>query len=347
MKTTKEILKEKEWLLKEYEYLEEIFALLNEREKKLPALKDEAEITAFNKSVKRKIKLLLRKIGRTERRVYGFEERLLKKISDLGYDENKILEIDSTYSSSFNGKKISEIVRLYSRDIVKATSWYGGSLQKILAKKKFWGLSKKETAMNWKEFKLEVYRARIDFAPLIALLDYLAHASPEMENRLQLLQSFGFDTDFNKEFTKFLLEHWDDVLELKKAVGTEYNYFFGNLLKFRLPFLYGGRVPWEQAVNGLILMLNKTGSKLESLRDLNLYLEIAQPLFDSRLITWADVIKGVGLCQLGGYLSTYLNSTFPEHHIANYYRRGTSIEDLLLQKVVTWAEITDIDNCIT
>lgn len=346
MKTTKELLKEKEWLLKEYNYLEEISTLLNERERKLPALKDEAEIIAFNKSVKRKIKQLLRKIGRTERRVYNFEERLLKQIKKLGYDENKILEIDSKYSSSFNGKKISEIVRLYSRDIVKATSWYGGSLQKILAKKKFWGLSKKETAMNWKEFKLEVYRALINFAPLIALLDYLAHASPEMENRLQLLQSFGFDTNYNKEFTKFLLEHWDDVLELKKAAGAEHRYFFGNLLKSRLlqsrlSFLYGGRVPWEQAVNGLILMLNKTGGKLELLKHLNLYLEITQPLFNSKIITWAEVVKGDALCQLGKYLSTYLTSNFPVHFIENSPKSGTSIEDLLLQKVVTWAEITD------
>ncbi|MBI2146301.1 hypothetical protein HYU22_03105 [Candidatus Woesearchaeota archaeon] len=327
MERINDILEERNWLLKEYGFLKEMRLILLERKKILPTLQRKEAVIALDKSTKRKIKRLLRKIGRTERRTEKYAGRLLQKI------EKTRLNTDFNITFNVNGKEteaktIKEHIQLYSDAIVKATSLYTGSLQGILTKKRYFGYGKKETKLDWDLLELEVKKVIIDVTALIALLESITYKSRINENKFRLeLESFGFPTSRNPTFTTFLIQHWPDILKIKQEIGDKKEFFFRYCLPEMAELLEQNIISWNQIVTDLPKLTMDYGDNVEYLFfRIGNFLE----LLKGGVLTWNELIKGLSFIAIK-YGDT-AKSLFE-------YGFNTIIKDHLKKKKITWKQV--------
>lgn len=119
--------KERDWLLREFDYLRKLKALLEEAEKKLPLIKEELR-KATEKSIRRQCQKRIKKTGRVEVKVNEFRERSLGLLRSLrGVFPAKDLDRLENHIKK---------VEIYSNIILKSTSLREGKLINLIKQQK-------------------------------------------------------------------------------------------------------------------------------------------------------------------------------------------------------------------
>jgi len=189
--TVEDILKiEREWLIQEYEYLTQALTIIKGK------INDESTHKKLLNLINGGI--INRGIGRSERKVVYYEKILISKLDKSGLFDSRIK------------KKLN----VYTNLILSKTDKKHGTIIKSLRPRRMIPFLGKKS-VNWRLVKREINRCiNKGINPLLALLNNILPKN----NKIKILNTWGFNVNKDPHITKFLLTHWRDVKKIDKIL---------------------------------------------------------------------------------------------------------------------------------
>ena len=295
---------ERDFLLKEYDYLTEIQDLLRQ------------------KNVDR-IKILLRMIGRTERRVDTYEKRLLRKLKEVGWDERDPVTF-YVQGKQVSEKALEDHINIYARRIMLTTSRHHGSLSNILFKRGLLGLRVRKS-IDWEHLKKEVEQVIEDVTALVAMLESMEirHRIQNFEYLSNLIKSWSYRGN-----TGFFVRHWVSIARLQKELSDEQlRTFFGG---------FGGGIDLINEDNWPDIMRLALRSPAVSYGFEEIY-----PLLKKKIISWPQAVAGLGYIADHNPELARITYTKGLHNTLPFLENGISWEEFYhglaeIVEVVKW-----------